>query len=484
MQMAHEKSKRISTMVKGYWEKQASNASKGKIHSKKLPSWIRYNEKKEKLELIPENAKAIKHIFKRTIEGIGQVQLCREMNEKFQPFTKRKNNDNPKWNKSYISKILRDKSTYGLFQPYRFDENHERVPNGPPIKDYFPAAITEDDFNQAQFEKQQRKKEKYNSTTFVNLLEGLVLNADDNSICHVTASRTKRKNGDTYIQRRLTSYKHISGLKNACKASVNYFALEALVIQALSQLTDKELKKSDNPKAQQIHLEKAIAGLKLRIKETEYELAIAKLPKQISVLAELLDEQEHQLKQNLQRLSILSGIKDDDTVPANPFINILHNMEKMNHDQQIDFLKKLKPKIQSIVKQILILPIKLSNRRVFFIARLELSSGENQLLLGAPSPLKEKENLLFIDNDNNPLGLVTYHGLIFYNLERLSEVPKNEQEGRTIFWNQEEQHIPTPLPNPRASFRSIFIGAVKRLELTPAELATKISSIQSASDKS
>lgn len=379
---------------------------------------MRYNEATRKIELLDGPAKAIQHIFERTIDGVGQNKLVREMNENFPPFTHKKNNQHPKWNTSYISKILSDPATYGVYQPYAFDENHERKPDGPPIVGYYPQAVSEQTFNAAQYSKSLRKREKHAKDTFVNVLEGLTTNLIDGSVCHIQTLRQKLTTGETYLQRRLQSYKHRCGVKGSCPLTVDYFPIERLVLQALSELNEESVVTKQTPKEEKAQLEKAMAGLLDQIRQTEDELRISRLPKQITALANLLEHQERTLSTYQTRLKAITPLPEEGTAaPLKDLKSILHQLSEKPKHETTQLLKAVKSKARSLIKAIYIYPVKQSNRRVYADVFLRLANNEGRHILYCPREgfPKELKHLQILDENDVPIISLTPDGIIGYS---------------------------------------------------------------------
>jgi DNA invertase Pin-like site-specific DNA recombinase len=237
--LAHEQSREKSKRISYAWLSRREDARAGrKIFTKRIPAWLRYDEQTKRLELDPVSADAVQHIFKRTSEGIGQVQLVKEMNKQYAPISPQKpNGGTPKWNTSYISKILNDRSVLGEFQPHTMKEGKRRIPDGEPIKDYFPRVISDDLFFQSQYQKSLRKKEKSRTdSTFLNLFTGIVVNHSDSHVMQIQTSRTKRKDGSVYLQRRLWSYGNRRGIAESCPWGLDYYPFEKVMLHALSEL--------------------------------------------------------------------------------------------------------------------------------------------------------------------------------------------------------------------------------------------------------
>lgn len=434
MQAAYEYSLQIQRRVAAAWNRKREKAQNGEVITKQLPAWIAYDKKTQKLTIKKEAAPAIKYLFNRTIDGTGQNVIVREMNEKFPAFTARKGNENPTWNTSYISKILSDKSTYGVFQPYRFDEERVRKPDGPPIKDYFPAVITEDIFNAAQASTATRKRTKLTKASFVNLLEGLVTNLEDGSICHVQTLRQKRTDGSLYIQRRLQSYKKRNGVKGSSSKTIDYFPLQRLVGRALTCIDQFGLSQPEEGLSQDKEMiERAIAGLLMQIKETEEELKISRLPKQISRLSSLLEEQEQKLRTYQERHKLVS--RSSHHSPSDEWLkryqkewhfeSCLDLLGETNDDALFDSLRQTKSEFQAVIREILCLPLKKKNRTVAGMHLLVLSTGETRIII--------QNKIKICKEDPEPDALPVWHKQIQIHNANKDHLLIISEDGLVIF---------------------------------------------------
>jgi DNA invertase Pin-like site-specific DNA recombinase len=98
-----------------------------------LPAWV--EERGGKLELIPKRATAVRHIFALAAAGHGMMSIARRLGEKrVASFTR-----SGKWLRSYIQAILADRRALGEHQPRKRDGS----PDGEPMKGYYPAVVTE-----------------------------------------------------------------------------------------------------------------------------------------------------------------------------------------------------------------------------------------------------------------------------------------------------------------------------------------------------
>jgi hypothetical protein len=77
--------------------------------------------------------------------GKGAETIAKTFNIENTPAWKSKNG----WQKSYIQKILKNRSVLGEFQPYKL-KNRKRVKAGNPISNYYPQVVTEELFYKVQ----------------------------------------------------------------------------------------------------------------------------------------------------------------------------------------------------------------------------------------------------------------------------------------------------------------------------------------------
>ena len=120
-----------------------------------VPKWLKLSADRKKIVSIPEAVRTIKLIFKLCIDGYGTAAICAKLNADHVPTI----GSAPYWAASYIMKILRNRAVLGEFQPYT-GRNTQRVPDGDPIANYFPAVISTDTFYAAQSALKSRRNQK------------------------------------------------------------------------------------------------------------------------------------------------------------------------------------------------------------------------------------------------------------------------------------------------------------------------------------
>ncbi len=158
-QRANEESETKRVRVSEAWAEKRKNAA-----SKKLtvwcPAWLWYNRATGAYEPIVDRVNVVNQIFEDCAAGIGIFSIARRLAEAGTPCFRRldksgkiqsgKIKQSNEWHTSYVAKILNSRATFGEFQPHKFDASGKRVPDGPAISNYYPAAITEDLFFRAK----------------------------------------------------------------------------------------------------------------------------------------------------------------------------------------------------------------------------------------------------------------------------------------------------------------------------------------------
>lgn len=144
MSRAYEESRTKSLRVGAAWENKRRNIHKRKL-TRVAPIWLKLSEDRSSFELIPERAAVLRAIFDEADLGKGSLQIARRLNQEGVPtFAPSKG-----WYESYVSKVLTNRAVLGEFQPHRY-VGEKRVPHGEPIKDYFPAIVSHEQFERIQ----------------------------------------------------------------------------------------------------------------------------------------------------------------------------------------------------------------------------------------------------------------------------------------------------------------------------------------------
>lgn len=116
------------------------------------PSWLGLSDDRRSFLFIPERADVVRRIFELAIGGMGSYAIANYLDEKKVPtFTQSTN-----WDHTTIDYMLRNRATYGEYQPKSFASGHKKgIPSGHPVSGYYPAVIDQATFERAQLARQQ-----------------------------------------------------------------------------------------------------------------------------------------------------------------------------------------------------------------------------------------------------------------------------------------------------------------------------------------
>lgn len=167
MSEAHKSSLSKSTRLKEAWNiKRASGARQTSI----CPAWLSPIRGRNGVgtTFTPNSGAAvIQRIFREAASGIGSFSIAKRLNDDgILPLTgdKKHGKDHPKagqsisngWNRGRINQIIRSDAVLGWYQPHKRDGKN-RVPVGEPIKDYYPAIVSQSVVDRARANVSSRK---------------------------------------------------------------------------------------------------------------------------------------------------------------------------------------------------------------------------------------------------------------------------------------------------------------------------------------
>lgn len=209
IQLAYQESKQKADRLASSWAARRERARKSyQLIGHKPPGWIAFDNGKPRL--IPERVAVVKRILQLAADGHGRARIIQTLDRDNVPaFGERiirpdrvRSEYAGVWTKTYIGKLLRDRRLVGEFQPMRGGK-----PDGPPIANYYPAAVTESELTLARAGQGERlngvdRKGRAlvaRDTRNVNTFRGILTHARDGEPMHLhelhnrTAQRAGRK---------------------------------------------------------------------------------------------------------------------------------------------------------------------------------------------------------------------------------------------------------------------------------------------------
>jgi DNA invertase Pin-like site-specific DNA recombinase len=149
LERAAEESERKSERIYAAWQGRRNKARQGEnvLVAGMWPAWI--EKRNGKLCLIPERVQVVRRIFQLAANGYGRHRIMQALKaEGIPPF-----GGQGKWPHCTIEFILTDRRALGEYQPRK----RNRALDGPPIPNYYPAAVSEQEWLAARAAIGQRR---------------------------------------------------------------------------------------------------------------------------------------------------------------------------------------------------------------------------------------------------------------------------------------------------------------------------------------
>jgi DNA invertase Pin-like site-specific DNA recombinase len=255
---ANEESATKSRRVKAAYDNKRKVARSGnaeKPFTRRLPAWIRWAEDVKMFELIPERAKVVQEMFELAEAGFGKDAIARSLNAKgVQPFGKALF-----WHRSYVEKVLTNPACIGTFVPKvreYIDGKQIRKPEEP-IKDYFPAVVSEEIFsNQVVLSNTKAPRGRHSNGSISSIFQGLgtcglcgssFVRVSKGKYVYLVCSKASAKGGCEYrsipyIEAENAIRRNIKAIASNVPRGQNVAELEALIAQLERDVDEKQWK--------------------------------------------------------------------------------------------------------------------------------------------------------------------------------------------------------------------------------------------------
>lgn len=271
----HEESATKSKRIADAWRRKRKEIHRGVVLTSRTPGWVLIAPlkglqpgEKRKPRLIPQRAKLVQRMFQLAGSGQSINAITRQFNEeKIKPFGGAR-----VWHASYIRAILSSPAVYGEFQPHREDptkRTRTRIPDGPPIENYYPAAIDKKTFAKVQKvlaePRYARRMPSSGKTAIRNILAGLAVCP----LCNGPISRIKKK---AYSLPRLVCLNARRGSGGCTYNSVAAHAVEQALVDNVSFLFDAVPETDQDFDKQIAALDKEVSASSTRITDLAFLL--------------------------------------------------------------------------------------------------------------------------------------------------------------------------------------------------------------------
>jgi DNA invertase Pin-like site-specific DNA recombinase len=143
MTRAHEESERKGERVAAAWSRKRVEAREKSVPlTDRIPGWLisrRDGTGRRIFTEDPVKANIVRRIFAETDQGLGRRAIAKGLNRN----DKLSFLSQTSWQPSSVIKIIRSRTTVGEYQPHRRDKDGKLIPDGHPIKGYYPVVIDE-----------------------------------------------------------------------------------------------------------------------------------------------------------------------------------------------------------------------------------------------------------------------------------------------------------------------------------------------------
>lgn len=165
---------------KAWARKKADAATTRKPITRECPAWLAIEN--GKYVVLPGAADAIKFVYRLAAEGAGFKTIMRRLEkDRVKPL-----GELTHWARSTVAKLLASRRVVGEYQPFVGSGHKNRKPDGPPIPNFYPAVISEDEWNAARFALDGRRMHRGPVGKREYLFAGLLKDARDGSAIYRT----------------------------------------------------------------------------------------------------------------------------------------------------------------------------------------------------------------------------------------------------------------------------------------------------------
>jgi DNA invertase Pin-like site-specific DNA recombinase len=272
LEAAHEYSAALSGRVRAAWEVMRKKARNGTLVSAKMPPWLRAvgTGEERRAVVVPKKAALVQRVFALAVAGRGVTRIVRALTKDgTPPLTGRA------WGRTTLHRLLSDRAVLGEHQPTRLDHDGKRVPDGPPIENYFPAVVDPATFAKAQAcLGGRRNKRAASESQALNLFSGLLRDArsrtpDGRPVSYIVANRVERNGHRHYV---LMSRAH-TGADGDKAASVPFDVFEQAALALLREVDPRELLPPSGEADEVLTLAGELSAVEARAAQLEAELA-------------------------------------------------------------------------------------------------------------------------------------------------------------------------------------------------------------------
>jgi DNA invertase Pin-like site-specific DNA recombinase len=343
---AHEESLIKSHRRRDGWRQARDKARQGGGPMlKTCPAWLEVTP--EGFRVKEDAADAVRRIFALARDGLGVQRIAERLTRDGVPPI----GNGARWVKTYVHKILISPAAAGAYQPCRF-EGKRSIPEGAPIPNYYPAVVTETEWEEAQAALQGRGGARgagRKGAEETNLFSGLLTCAVTGERFHIANALGPKVDGERKRYRYLLPSRE--GNTGPTGERIDYGVFEAAVLSLLGELQVSDLTgdgaHSDKRRAEIARLSGRVLDLDNRLERAKQR---ARADEDFDKFLDLISDLQDQRRQVIERRAALEREEDTreagDLGEAQSIIAMLANAPE---ETRADLRRRLKDRIKQLV---------------------------------------------------------------------------------------------------------------------------------------
>jgi DNA invertase Pin-like site-specific DNA recombinase len=344
MQRAHEDSATRSARLRAMWD--AKRKAAPKPATSICPAWLKLKADRSGYEVIREKAAAVLRIYLLARDGHGTIQITRRLTaEGFAPIGRFKDY----WSRAYVQEILENRAVMGEWQP-RVHREGKRIPQGEPIKGYFPALLSEKEWYATRQAIEARCMERGpRAEGLRNLFTGILHDARDGGTMYLKRYPSQK------TQDYLIPSGPANGEEQRSQLSFPYQRFEDVFLSVLNHELTAELLQQ-GPANRQLEIDAKVArvaAVKRARKEAERRVIDDPENPGLIDLVQELGEQERAELADLDALRRQQSNGHAETLAEARHIRTL--LLECPREELTDLRTRLKARIRSLVKEVWVL---------------------------------------------------------------------------------------------------------------------------------
>ena len=268
---SHDESVKKQERIKKSWENKRNQLISGKIQKlPQIPNWLNQNKTGEIL-VDEKKAATVIRIFDMFVnQKISSSSIHKKLNQENVPIISKKKTSS-KWQKDYISRILRNQAVIGFTEFYETTidpETHrkKRILIKNSAAKIYPQIIDDETFKTAQIKLNQVKKYQKGRIGTVNLFSTAILKC---ARCNGKMEMMYKTSDNRVIA--CQNNKHGLGCNN--KYSYPYESLESSFFKNVEEINFNQVFKDNNFDIEINAIEKEIDLLAIKISESEQKIS-------------------------------------------------------------------------------------------------------------------------------------------------------------------------------------------------------------------